>query len=187
MDKILDFKELQGKKEVKESVKEELINLLSALTSKVQAAIDAGANNKASIVSAVEAEQSAVMKFLADNEISQDFLNSVVKDTPGLSENVKIKVMSGSDVESVADLFIDTFADRIEVKRDIHYCIDNDKNKCRIICCGNEIFVLSEGQLDKNDEAFDEFINLYSMMFGLETYIVVAESPKVFTRAAVRS
>lgn len=116
-----------------------------------------------------------IMDYMEKNNISQDKLVNIEKkfferyglDSSMLEEQFNMLGLNmGNQNINLNNLkkemsFHDKYKDRINSKAMSEYFIKNDKNDCKILLEGENVFIISEKNIDLNDNELNEFLCSY--------------------------
>jgi hypothetical protein len=175
-DKIIDFNELKNKAKDKDIDKFEdyIYSMYYKLTEGKMNMADFSKN---------------IMSYMEENNISQDKLLNIQKkflerygiDSSSLGEQFKIP---GLDMNNLGTMkktisFQEKYKSRISTKSMSQYFIKNEKNDLKILLENEDVILISEKNIDLNDNELNEFLCSYKKVIDdKKIKIVLCENIK---------
>jgi hypothetical protein len=175
-DKIIDFNELKNKAKDKDIDKFEdyIYSMYYKLTEGKMNMADFSKN---------------IMSYMEENNISQDKLLNIQKkflerygiDSSGIGEQFKIP---GLDMNNLGTMkktisFQEKYKSRISTKSMSQYFIKNEKNDVKILLESEDVILISEKNIDLNDNELNEFLCSYKKVIDdKKIKIVLCENIK---------
>ena len=157
-DKIIDFNELKNK------AKDKDIDKFEDYIYSMYYKLAEGKMNMADF-------SKNIMSYMEENNISQDKLINIQKkflerygiDSSGLGEQFKIP---GLDMNNLGTMkktisFQEKYKSRISTKSMSQYFIKNEKNNLKILLENEDVILISEKNIDLNDNELNEFLCSY--------------------------
>ena len=175
-DKIIDFNELKNKAKDKDIDKFEdyIYSMYYKLTEGKMNMADFSKN---------------IMSYMEENNISQDKLINIQKkflerygiDSSGIGEQFKIP---GLDMNNLGTMkktisFQEKYKSRISTKSMSQYFIKNEKNDLKVLLENEDVILISEKNIDLNDNELNEFLCSYKKVIDdKKIKIVLCENIK---------
>ena len=177
-DKIIDFNELKNKAKDKDIDKFEdyIYSMYYKLTEGKMNMADFSKN---------------IMSYMEENNISQDKLMNIQKkflerygfDSASLGDQFKIP---GFDMNNLGTMkktigFQEKYKSRISTKSISEYYIKNEKNNLKILLENEDVILISENNIDLNDNELNEFLCSYKKVIeDKKIQIVLCENIKSY-------
>lgn len=179
-DKIIDFNELKNK------VKDKDVDKFEEYIYSMYYKLAEGKMNMADF-------SKNIMAYMQENNISQDKLINIQKkflerygidpSTIGEQFNIPGLNMNGANYETIKKTasFHEKYKSRISNKAMSEYFIKNEKNDLKVLLEGTDVILVSEKNIDLNDNELNEFLCSYKKVIeDKKINIVLCENTKSY-------
>ena len=181
-DKIIDFNELKNK------AKDKDIDKFEDYIYSMYYELSEGKMNMADF-------SKHIMSYMEENNVSQDKLLNIQKkilerygfDSSSVEDQVKIPGLnmnnSGTNYETMkkAMSFQEKYKSRISTKAMSEYFIKNEKNNLKVLLEKEDVILISEKNIDLNDNELNEFLCSYKKVIeDKKIQIVLCENIKSY-------